>query len=63
MIRQISADSRLMNLKNFKNRSPSQMLLNHPKLTKTNKVPILNRKLKAEVSISDAMSETSKGSA
>ena len=52
-----------MNLKNFKNRSPSQMLLNHPKLTKTNKVPILNRKLKAEVSISDAMSETSKGSA
>ena len=39
------------------------MLLNHPKLTKTNKVPILNRKLKAEVSISDVMSETSKGSA
>ena len=39
------------------------MVLNHPKLTKTNKLPILNRKLKLEPSISDAMSETSKGSA
>lgn len=38
------------------------MLLNQQKLTKTNKVPILNRKLKAEPSISDAMSETSRAS-
>lgn len=38
------------------------MLLNNPKFSKMSKVPIHNRKLKAEISISDAMSETSKGS-
>lgn len=62
MMRQISADGRFMNIKISKNRSPSQMLLNQQKLTKTNKVPILNRKLQAEPSISDAMSETSRAS-
>lgn len=56
MIRQKSADGMQINQKQFKNRSPSQLMRNHPKLAKMSKVLIQNRKLIAEPSISDAIS-------